>query len=305
MGEQQILIDPGLLDLVGRAHEVRGDLLISQGVTFQVIEGCSGFKTIVSLVLAAIVWCRPTHAAAHRPIAWRQVGSALHAVRGPLFSLFLIQALMAALNVGIIFLMPEFVESCGYPTWMSRGVAFMVFVLGSVAIMVPVGALADRIGRTRVMLGLLVLSVVTYYAWLWVPTLLDDAGAGTPGDASVVVFCILCALMGAATNTTNPVGVTLGQHLAPRHANVISGVLMGLAWAAGSWGQWIVSRLAIEPDLGPRGALAILGIVLFQCVLLATRLPRDSERKAVKHTATTEHATVEELAMAGDAELRK
>lgn len=45
-----------LLDLVGRAHEVRGDLLITRGITFQVIEGCSGFKTMLSLALAAIVY---------------------------------------------------------------------------------------------------------------------------------------------------------------------------------------------------------------------------------------------------------
>ncbi len=189
----------------------------------------------------------------------------------------------------------------------------MVFVLGSVAIMVPVGALADRVGRTKVMLGLLVLSVVTYYAWLWVPTLLDEPGsgasvaAGSASTASIVVFCILCALMGAATNTTNPVGVTLGQHLSPKHANVISGVLMGLAWAAGSWGQWIVSRLAVEPALGPRGALAILGTVMLPCVLLALRLPREkhSPAAAPNNAGEPPPATIADMAMAGDAEMRK
>ncbi len=321
----QALFHPPGVSLAGNLNHARRATMVSAFVAvgmfgfafsqgfFSLLYDWTGGQThwmlipAALIVLAAIVWCRPTHAAAHRRIEWKQVGSALHAVRGPLFALFLIQALMAALNVGIIFLMPEFVESCGYPQWMSRGVAFMVFVLGSVAIMVPVGALADRIGRTKVMLGLLVLSVVTYYAWLWVPTLLDGADTGAPGAASMVVFCILCALMGAATNTTNPVGVTLGQHLSPKHANVISGVLMGLAWAAGSWGQWIVSRLAVQPELGPRGALAILGTVMLPCVALATRLPREKGREASveSHPSVNASATVEELAMAGDAEMRK
>lgn len=46
-----------LLTLVGRAHEVQGDLIVdAEGVVFQVIEGCSGFKSIVSLMLAAVVY---------------------------------------------------------------------------------------------------------------------------------------------------------------------------------------------------------------------------------------------------------
>jgi len=46
----------GLLDLVGRAHLVAGDLILTQGVAFRVIEGCSGLKTILSLVLASVAY---------------------------------------------------------------------------------------------------------------------------------------------------------------------------------------------------------------------------------------------------------
>jgi len=45
-----------LLDLLGRSHEVLGDFVLYRGDRFQVIEGCSGFKTIVSLLLAAIAY---------------------------------------------------------------------------------------------------------------------------------------------------------------------------------------------------------------------------------------------------------
>ena len=49
-----------LLDLVGCSHEVEGDLVLYRGDRFQVIEGCSGFKSTVSLVLAAIVYADRT-----------------------------------------------------------------------------------------------------------------------------------------------------------------------------------------------------------------------------------------------------
>lgn len=45
-----------LLDLLGRGHEVQGDLILYGGARFQVIEGCSGFKSTLSLALAAIVY---------------------------------------------------------------------------------------------------------------------------------------------------------------------------------------------------------------------------------------------------------
>ena len=45
-----------LLDLLGRPHEVQGDLILYGGDRFQVIEGCSGFKSTLSLVLAAVVY---------------------------------------------------------------------------------------------------------------------------------------------------------------------------------------------------------------------------------------------------------
>ncbi|MBY0400844.1 exosortase/archaeosortase family protein, partial [Myxococcota bacterium] len=45
-----------LLALVGHAHELRGDLIYSGPFIFHVVEGCCGFKSTLSLVLAAIVY---------------------------------------------------------------------------------------------------------------------------------------------------------------------------------------------------------------------------------------------------------
>ena len=51
-----VSLTSGLLSAVGRAHRVAGDLILTDGVAFQVIEGCSGLKTITSLALAAVAY---------------------------------------------------------------------------------------------------------------------------------------------------------------------------------------------------------------------------------------------------------
>jgi exosortase len=43
-----------LLDLVGREHVVLGDLIVTNGIVFQVVEGCSGLKSTMTLLLAAV-----------------------------------------------------------------------------------------------------------------------------------------------------------------------------------------------------------------------------------------------------------
>ena len=43
-----------LLDLLGRTHDVAGDLIVTNGIVFQVIEGCSGLKSTMSLILATV-----------------------------------------------------------------------------------------------------------------------------------------------------------------------------------------------------------------------------------------------------------
>jgi exosortase len=49
-----------LLDCVGRSHVVIGDLISTRGVLFQVVEGCSGLKSMFSLTLAGIAFADVT-----------------------------------------------------------------------------------------------------------------------------------------------------------------------------------------------------------------------------------------------------
>ncbi len=51
-----VTLSSALLDLLGQTHAVFGDLIVKDGVRFQVVEGCSGLKSTLSLGLAAILY---------------------------------------------------------------------------------------------------------------------------------------------------------------------------------------------------------------------------------------------------------
>lgn len=215
------------------------------------------------VLLVGVFWMKPPRATERRPVEFRDVGKALHAVRGPLLAMYFIQVLMSAVHFAIFFLMPEFVESKGYPKWLIEGGAWMFFILGSAAIMVPMGYWADRYGRKRLIVVCLIGSAIMFYLLIASPQM------------PVPLFCLVIMTAGCFLNTINPLGVSLGQQLAPKNASVISGLLMGMAWAPASCAQFISGTLSKMDSLGPEGALLLFGILILPAIALALLLPGD------------------------------
>ena len=107
----------------------------------------------------------------------------------------------------------------------------------------------------------------------------------------VMVLCgpirwwVMLGLMfaaGGCIGSANPMAVAMGQRLDPRHTSLISGILMGLAWAVASPADWIVGVLALQPALGVTGALLILGIAGVVALILAFVLPCTVKRMVQK-----------------------
>lgn len=208
----------------------------------------------------AMIWCRPTEASVStraglldslRRIPFRQHRLAV---------LFVVLALMSALGQGLFFLLPEFMEARGYPMWTVRGGALIWFVLGAALGIVPAGYLADRFGRRRLLIATTLLSAASFYATILSPQM------------PIPLFALLCFSTGALMNMANPIGVALGQERFPNESSLISGVLMGLAWALGALAPWSVGQLASMPAIGVVGALAILGCVNVTAFLLTFAL---------------------------------
>lgn len=220
------------------------------------------------IVCGAAWWCRPSAATEVRRIELGAIVKSLHAVRGRLFMLFVIQATTSGIGMGVFFLMPEFLESRGQPALLINGGGAFLWVFGAALFMMPIGYLADRLGRRRVLTITVALAAAAYYTLIGLPSM-------------SALLCGLGLLVGGGLlGSVNPVSVSLGQQLAPQHVSVVSGVLMGLAWSVGATAQWFVGWLSKSPTFEIGGALAVLGVAFVPALILsALQLINQSGRR--------------------------
>ena len=75
------------------------------------------------------------------------------------------------------------------------------------------------------------------------------------------MYVALLFVAGGFGGAVNPMGLAIGQRLAPQCASTISGILLGLAWAAASPAFWVIGILAER--LGVINALLWVGTLGF------------------------------------------
>ncbi|MEN6622952.1 MAG: MFS transporter [Smithella sp.] len=210
-------------------------------------------------------WCRPEETPHSQRLSLFASLSALRPVAGPIFALFLILAISAGVNSGLFFLMPEFAHEKGYPAWIGQGGAFGLIILGATVFMVPMGHLADRIGRRRTLMTIMILSAISYHALVRL-------------TLPVPAFIILCILGGAFLGTVNPLGVAFGQRIAPpQNVSIVSAILMGWAWCLGGTVPSIVGELYVRLGNNASKTLTMLGFANVIMVLLGFLLPKVTE----------------------------
>ena len=220
------------------------------------------------IVLWTARWCAPSAGGnGHRkPLDIRAALRSLAPFRRQLVILYLYEMLMASLTTGFIFLMPEFLNLRGYPHWMVHGGGMLLWVAGSAALMVPGGHIADRTGSGVPLVVFTAVAAILYILMVLLPTM------------PVFAFGVLIFAAGGFVGTTNPMGVAMGQRLAPQHASVISGILMGLAWSVGGISMSLVGALAKLPSVGIVTALAILGAAALAALAFSLMFCRHKSR---------------------------
>jgi MFS transporter, FSR family, fosmidomycin resistance protein len=209
-------------------------------------------------LILAILWCRPRETPHAERTGFVESFKRIPFRQGQLQCLFWMLALISAVNQGLFFLLPEFVSQRGYPYWMVNGGVMAGMVFGGALAMVPGGYLADRFGRRKILIGSIGLSGITHFLFILAPPM------------PALPFLALAFAAGGISHIANPVGVALGQQLYPRINSLISGVLMGLAWAVGSLAPSFVGGIAALPAVGPAQVLTFLGalyIFPFACAL--------------------------------------
>jgi MFS family permease len=213
-----------------------------------------------AILIGGLIWCRPVEYAGKERPGMREAFAVLTSSRTGVVSLFLCLAAMSGLGQALFFLLPEFCIARGYPNWVAHGGALVFIVIGSAGAMVPAGHLADKVGRRRVLIASLALSLAAWSALIFMPHL------------PLPVFAVMCVITGGLMNIANPVGVALGQQLVPGHSSLVSGVLMGLAWALGGFAPLIMGVVAAR--YGVITALGLMTAAIAAALPLAMAVPR-------------------------------
>jgi FSR family fosmidomycin resistance protein-like MFS transporter len=237
-------------------------------IAFRTAYNNLGHHTEILLIPAAIlwvfvwVWCRPAETLHAERISVIASLRALRPVAGQILALFLILAISSGVLSGLFFLMPEFANEKGYPGWIGQGGAFGLLIFGATVFMVPMGHLADRIGRRRTLIAMTILSAISYHAIVRL-------------TLPVPAFVLLCIVGGAFLGTVNPLGVAFGQRIAPRkNVSIVSAILMGWAWCVASTVPSIAGELYTRLGNNASKALMLLGFANVVMVLLGFLLPK-------------------------------
>ncbi len=239
-------------------------------IMFRTAYNHFGHHTEILLLPMAILWvfvwmrCRPAQVSSAGRISVIASLRALRPVAGPILLLFLILGISSGVLSGLFFLLPELAHEKGYPSWIGQGGAFGLIVVGATLFMVPMGHLADRIGRRRTLIAMAILSVVSYHAIVRL-------------TLPVPAFILLCIIGGAFLGTVNPLGVAFGQRIAPReNVSTVSAIIMGWAWCLGGTVPSIIGELYKHLGNNASQALMLLGFANVVMVFLGFLLPKDN-----------------------------
>ena len=239
-------------------------------IMFRTAYNHFGHHTEILLLPMAILWvfvwmrCRPTQVPNAGRISVIASLRALRPVAGPILTLFLILGISSGVLSGLFFLLPELAHEKGYPSWIGQGGAFGLSVFGAILFMVPMGHLADRIGRRRTLIAMAILSALSYHAIVRL-------------ILPVPALVLLCIVGGAFLGTVNPLGVAFGQRIAPReNMSTVSAILMGWAWCLGGTVPSIIGELYKHLGNNASQALMWLGFANVLMVFLGFLLPKDS-----------------------------
>lgn len=186
--------------------------------------------------------------------------------------LFLVQVFATAINLSLIFLLPDLLLSRQAPPWMVQGGGHFALVAGAGLSLLPAGHAADRWGARRFLLAANTGTGVLL-------ALLLASGTATLTDLGLVLA------FGAFNGMNGVVAVSEGNRLLPGRASGASALLMGLPWCVAASAAALAGNLA-DPSRGgsPTSALAWMGLAI-PLALLAAAGVRD-HRAAVPAGAT-------------------
>lgn len=215
------------------------------------------YASVPGLVLCALLfaWFRRVapHAAARRTQAPL---SELRPVLKPLAMLYFTVVSRSAVSSGFATFLPLWVHAHG-GTVTEGGVLTTIYLtLGALGGFTG-GWLADRFGGRRVVVTSFALSAPFYVLFFLL-------------KGPLALVCLVAGY--AILQASLPVNVVLGQELSPRHAGIISSLLMGAAWGLGALILYPIGALADR--IGLDHALMLLSSLIVVGFCCATQMAR-------------------------------
>ncbi len=233
----------------GNAGFALGPLIAVGLVQWRGLEGL-WVAMIPVILLTPFLWrsvpADPTaRARAHLP---PPPGQVLRHLAGPLGLIFGISAFMAFAQRAFVTMVPIIVAQQG-GTETAGAVVLSVFLGAQAAGTLAGGFLADRMDRQRLLIGLCGMALPAHMLAVWL----------LPAGAVALPVAAVAGFLGMATL---PPIVVMAQEIVPSGAAVSSGIVMGLAWAAGSVG--VLATGAVADSIGPMWAtLGSMPAILF------------------------------------------
>jgi FSR family fosmidomycin resistance protein-like MFS transporter len=191
-----------------------------------------------------------------RGVEWRTLRGHLRSL-APLFA---VQTFASAINVSLIFLLPDLLVSRHAAPWIVRGGGHFALIAGGGLALIPAGQASDRWSARR----LLVFANLTTALALGLLLL--------RGSTSTLDLLVVMAV-GAFNGINNIAAVAEGNRLLPGQASGVSALLMGLPWCIAALGP-VVAGLLADPARGgtPAGALGWFMLLLPLGLIAAVRV---------------------------------
>lgn len=204
------------------------------------------------LVVGVLVVLLPPGARAADSAPPPAPGAVLRALRGPLGLVFGISALQALIQRAFLTMEPIIMAQAG-ATEAFGALALSAYLAGQAVGTLSGGFLADRFDRRHLLVTLTLLMFPTHVAALTLPA----------GSAAALVAAFVAGTIGMAML---PGIVVLAQEILPAGTAISSGIVMGMAWAAGSIG--VLGTGVLGDYVGPKwAALATMPLILFGTAL--------------------------------------
>lgn len=174
-------------------------------------------------------------------------------LRGPLGLLFGVSAI-AAFFQRMFLTMAPIVNADAGRSEMSGAYALSLYLAAQALGALTGGYLTDRVDRRWLLAGLTLIALPTHFFAFWFPA------------GSLAAF-VSMALAGFVNMSVLPPIVVIAQEIRPDRAALYSGIVMGLAWAAGS--AVVLAAGVLGDAIGARESALVVTPIMFLATLLA------------------------------------